>query len=361
MVKADSFQVLTGPLSETGMQRFISKELDPSSVVIITDAHTHEHCLAYLLTQVPVLQQARIIQIAHGEESKNIETCVHLWQTLIQFDCDRNTLIINLGGGVITDLGGFIAGTFKRGIRYINVPTTLLAQVDASVGNKTGIDLGTLKNQVGIFCPPEAVYVDTIFLKTLNKRELLSGFAEMIKHSLLDSAAHWKKVKDFSFNKLDNLAPLIEKSIAFKNSVIKKDPDEKGFRKILNFGHTIGHAIESFSLESDRKELKHGEAVAIGMIAELYLSVKKAGFPKHKTSEIESFIIGLYPVFPFDSTDINRLIEIMRSDKKNSSNRISFSLLKDIGNPGYDFYINGSEINEALVYYRHIAQHASRE
>lgn len=360
MAPTDSFEVTIGSLSESGFKSLLTKKTDVSGVVIFTDTHSHNHCLAYLLTQVSELQQARIIQIPHGEESKNIETCTHLWQTLIQMECDRKTVIINLGGGVITDMGGFVAGTFKRGVRFINVPTTLLAQVDASVGNKTGIDLGSLKNQVGIFCQPLAVYIDTHFLKTLNKRELLNGFAEMIKHSLLDGPAHWKKIKSFSFHELNALAPLIEKSVGFKSYIIKKDPEEKGLRKILNFGHTIGHALESFSLESDRKELKHGEAVAIGMIIELFLSVKKAGFPKEKVNEIESFILSLYPPFKFDTTDINRLIELMRSDKKNRGNRISFSLLKNIGEPEFDHFISGSEIHEALLYYRHISANVSQ-
>lgn len=340
MIQADTYQVLTGPLNETGCHSFITKNIHPSSIVIFTDSNTHELCLAYLLTQIPVLQQARIVEVPQGESSKNLETCTHMWNTLIQLGCDRQTLIVNLGGGMLTDMGGFVAGTFKRGVRFIHVPTTLLAQVDASVGNKTGVDLGSLKNQVGIFCSPQAVYIDTHFLKTLNKRELLNGFAEMIKHALLDSATHWKKIKSVSFNKLETLAPLIENSVSFKNSVIKKDPEEKGLRKILNFGHTIGHALESFSLETDRKELKHGEAVAIGMVVELYLSVKKAGFPKDLMDEIQSFILSLYQPFQFDNTDINRLIELMRSDKKNSGSQISFSLLKNIGEPGYDYFIN---------------------
>src|SRR5690606_32174448 len=205
-----------------------------------------------------------------GEENKNIDFCIGIWKMLLDFGAERNSLLINLGGGVVTDMGGFAASTYKRGIDFVQIPTTLLSQVDASIGGKTGIDLDTVKNIIGTFTQPEAVYINVDFLNTLDKRQLVSGFAEMIKHDFIFDASYFEDLKGFSFDRPDE--DLIYRSVGIKNEVVKQDPKESGLRKILNFGHTIGHAVETYSIDNDDNPLLHGEAIAVGMICEAYLS-----------------------------------------------------------------------------------------
>ena len=318
---------------------------------IIVDENSLQHCLPQLISKVEVLKTAEIIELESGEEHKNIDVCVELWEALSNMKIDRSSLIINLGGGVVSDLGGFVAATYKRGIDFIQIPTTLLAQVDASIGGKVGVDLDSLKNQVGVFSEPLGVFILTDLLETLPQRELLSGFAEVIKHALIANADYWKMIT--AKNALgDNLEKIIRTSIKIKSEIVQADPHEKGLRKILNFGHTIGHAIESYSMEHQPKRLLHGEAIAIGMICEAYLSYKHNGLAERELKEITSFIISVYGIIKVNSFDDDELIFYMKQDKKNKGDGINFSLLTKIGGATVDHHFDKNDISEALNYYR---------
>ncbi|EDP95815.1 putative 3-dehydroquinate synthase [Kordia algicida OT-1] len=304
--------------------------------------------MANLQTDIPV----EVIEIPAGEINKNIETCTGVWNVLSELDADRKSLMINVGGGVVTDLGGFVASTFKRGISYINVPTTLLSMVDASVGGKTGVDLGTLKNQIGVINTPEMVLIDTSFLATLPANEMRSGLAEMLKHGLIYDEAYWKKMIDLSNFTLEDLDGLIYESVVIKNNVVTEDPKENGLRKILNFGHTLGHAIESYFLTHETKEtLLHGEAIAIGMVLASYISNKQEGFSSEKLDEIKHVIIDMYGKVEFENADYETIIDLMKYDKKNSHGNINFVLLSDIGAPVLDKIVPNTTILEAFQFY----------
>jgi 3-dehydroquinate synthase len=301
-----------------------------SSIFILTDENTNEHCAPLLLPYLETETNIEIIEIEAGEVNKNIETCMQIWSILSDFNADRKSVIINLGGGVVTDLGGFIASTFKRGIDYINIPTTLLGMVDASIGGKNGVDLGNLKNQIGTITNPKMVYINSNYLKTLSQRELKSGLAEMLKHGLIYDENYWSEfqgIEELDFNKLDNL---IHKSVEIKNKIVSQDPTENGIRKALNFGHTLGHAIESFYLNSETP-LLHGEAIAIGMILESYLSVAKNLLTKTQFLEIKETIQSTYPKFMVQEQDIEPILDLLIHDKKNEYGKIQFTLLNKIG------------------------------
>lgn len=319
-----------------------------SKVFVLVDSNTEIHCL-------PLLQDALgdmefdVIEVTPGEENKNIDFCIGVWKMLLDFGADRNSIIINLGGGVITDMGGFAASTFKRGIDFVQVPTTLLSQVDASIGGKTGIDMDNVKNIIGTFTQPQAVFIHNAFLSTLDPRELRSGYAEVIKHGLIYDVNLFNKVKNI---KPAELSPeLIYRSVEIKNEVVKADPFEKGLRKILNFGHTIGHAVESYSLQHDKKPLLHGEAIAIGFICEAYLSAKKNKLTKEELREIIEAIRAVYPAYKVAKSSYSDLLELMKNDKKNSGGKISFSLLNKIGACDFDSYCTEVEILESLDFY----------
>lgn len=331
-----------------GELRHFLNEKHYSKVFVLVDSNTEIHCL-------PLLQEALgdihfdLIEVSPGEENKNIDFCIGIWRMLLDFGADRNSIMINLGGGVITDMGGFAASTFKRGIDFVQVPTTLLSQVDASVGGKTGIDMGDVKNIIGTFTQPKAVFIHAGFLKTLSERELRSGYAEVIKHGM---------IYDLNlFNSIRNLSPadlndqIIHRSVEIKNEVVIEDPLEKGLRKILNFGHTIGHAIESYSLRHDEMPLLHGEAIAIGFICEAWLSVKRNGLKQSELEEIVKILKGIYPAYKLDQSAYPELLEIMKNDKKNTAGKISFSLLTEIGKCGFDVFCTEDEIFESLDYY----------
>lgn len=323
-----------------------------SQLFILVDENSLRYCYPQLVERVKTFKDAEIIEIESGEDSKNIEVCIQIWATLSEFGANRKALFVNLGGGVIGDMGGFIASTFKRGIDFINIPTTLLSQVDASVGGKVGIDLNHLKNEIGVFNNPAAVFVNSDFLNTLDKRQLLSGYAEIIKHALIADAKYWKKVTQVNFSKLESFHELIERSIIIKNKIVTADPKEQNIRKFLNFGHTIGHAIETFSLEHDnRKHLLHGEAIAVGMICEAYLSNKICKLSDVELSEIVQFIIGRFKCVPLENMDMHRLLELMKHDKKNDTGDINFSLLSAIGKCEINKTAKPDLIKESLKYY----------
>lgn len=295
------------------------------------------------------LQEFDIIETDNGEENKSIDFCIGIWKTLLDFGADRKALMINLGGGVITDMGGFVASTYKRGIDFINIPTTLLSQVDASVGGKTGIDIDMIKNMVGTFAPPKGVFIETCFLQTLPPRESLSGFAEMIKHGLIQNAAYYQSIKTAGYQ---NINPqLIQQSVAIKNQVVTEDPQEHGLRKILNYGHTIGHAVESYSLNHDKNPLTHGEAIAIGMVCEAWLSTKYCNLPPAELDDIASYILSCYPKYHIANNSHKTLTSLMQSDKKNEDGFIMFSLLERIGHCTYNCKVTDGDIVESLKYY----------
>lgn len=324
-----------------------------SKLFVIVDSNTHEACLPKFMGELETDLGIEIIEIENGEVHKTIETCVGVWNALSELDADRKSLIINLGGGVVTDLGAFVASTFKRGIQFINVPTSLLAMVDASVGGKTGVDLGSLKNQVGVINIGAMVLIDTSYLDSLPVNELRSGYAEMLKHGLIKNEEYWNKLRDLSNLTLSNLDNLIYKSVIIKNDVVTKDPHEDGLRKTLNYGHTLGHAIESLFLEDHKKTtLLHGEAIAVGMVLATYISHKLIGFPEEKLKAVKTTMIDLYGKVEFKQEDYQLIIELLKFDKKNSHGNINFVLLHDIASPKIDCIVENKLIIEAFTYYK---------
>ena len=304
-----------------------------SKLFILVDSNTSRHCLPNFLAQVITELPIEIIEIEPGEEHKTIETCIEVWYALTDLGADRKCLIINLGGGVVSDLGGFVASTFKRGVEFINVPTSLLAMVDASIGGKTGVDLGVLKNQVGVINNPVAVLVDVAFLDTLPTEEMRSGLAEMLKHGLIADKDYWQQFTDLGGLTTDDLGEMIRRSIEIKNSIVTQDPSEKGLRKILNFGHTLGHAIESYFLGHPvKKRLLHGEAVAIGMVLESHIAFEKQLISPKEYSQIKSVVTSIFEKVFFDEKDITGITELLVHDKKNESGKVQFVLLDGIGN-----------------------------
>ena len=323
-----------------------------SKIFIIVDNNTHDHCLPHFMSKLETDLDCEIIEIEAGEVNKNIDTCVGVWNALSELGADRKSLIINVGGGVVTDLGGFVACTFKRGLKYINVPTSLLAMVDASVGGKTGVDLGALKNQVGVISSGDMVLVDTSFLDTLPQNQLKSGLAEMLKHGLIYDPLYWNKFLDLSNLSLIDLDDLIHASVQIKNTIVTADPYEHGLRKTLNFGHTLGHAVESYYLsETDKEQLLHGEAIAIGMIMETYISAELLGFPKQEMEIIKETFLKIFNKVSIDASDYDAIIELLKYDKKNEHGNINFVLLENIGVPKIDCLVENDLLIKAFEYY----------
>jgi 3-dehydroquinate synthase len=328
-------------------------ETNFSKLFILVDSNTHEFCLPKLMNNLETSLDIEIIEIENGEEHKTIDTCVGVWNALSELDADRKSLMLNLGGGVITDLGAFVASTFKRGIEYINVPTTLLSMVDASVGGKTGVDLGTLKNQIGVINSGAMVLIDTSYLYSLPANQLRSGYAEMLKHGLIQNEDYWNRLRNVSNLTLSHLDDLIYESVIIKNHVVTQDPRENGIRKTLNYGHTLGHAIESLFLEDTSKTtLLHGEAIAIGMVLATYISNKLLGFPEQKLNDVKSTMINLYGKVSFNENDYQNIINLLKFDKKNSHGNINFVLLNDIASCKIDCKVDNTFILEAFDFYK---------
>ena len=323
-----------------------------SKIFVIVDENTHEYCLPKFLSLLETNLVIEIIEIESGEINKNIDTCLGVWNALSELDADRKSLIINIGGGVITDLGGFIASTFKRGIDFIHVPTTLLAMVDASIGGKNGIDLGHLKNQIGVINPSKMVLVDTSFLNTLPENQMRSGMAEMLKHGLIFSEVYWNKFQSVKELDVQTLDKLIYESIEIKKAIVEKDPFENNLRKTLNYGHTLGHAIESYYLSNPSKTpLLHGEAVAIGMILATYISTELTGFSKEECSKIKDTILQIFDHRKVLEEDFHAIIELLKFDKKNEHGNINFVLLKKIGDTKINCQVDNNLIIKAFNYY----------
>lgn len=322
-----------------------------SSLFVLVDENTKQHCLTRFLAHTE-LNPTSVLVMQAGEENKHLSTCEKLWNELSSLGADRNSALINLGGGVVTDLGGFVACTFKRGIDFYNIPTTLLSMVDASVGGKTGIDLGALKNQIGIIQEPQQVVIDSQWLSTLPLEEVRSGFAEMLKHGLIADANYWGKLKGLVNLTPEVLSPYIKPSVAVKSEVVKEDPYEKGLRKILNFGHTLGHAIESYFLVTPSKQrLLHGEAIAIGMVLEAYLSIECCGLSPEEAKEIKLVFQQFYPQVEIKEEDVEAILALLRHDKKNKAGRINFVLLTKIGIPAIDVQVPQELFQKAFDFY----------
>lgn len=333
----------------------IITENNYSKIFILVDTNTHECCLSRLLSYIETDCVTEIIEIPDGEIHKTIETCSSVWSALSDLDGDRKSLLINLGGGVVTDLGGFVASCFKRGIDFVNIPTSLLAMVDASVGGKNGVDLGKLKNQIGVINNPKLVLIDTEYLTTLPQNQMRSGLAEMLKHGIIFSKPYWDKIKDLSKLTLSDLDYLIHESVIIKNTIVLEDPTEKGLRKTLNFGHTLGHAIESFYLENEAlPELLHGEAVAIGMILAAFISYKQENLPESDLKEITNVITNTFNKVIIKKEDQKEIMDLMKYDKKNTHGNINFVLITSIGKTTIDKKVSNDIIFEAFDYYNNL-------
>ena len=319
---------------------------------ILTDEHTHRLCLPQL-QNIPAIQDATEIIIGAEDVHKNLETLASVWQALSEQGATRHSLLINLGGGMVTDLGGFAAATFKRGIAYINIPTTLLSMVDASVGGKTGINFNGLKNEIGVFAPASSVLLETEFLRSLDAHNFFSGYAEMLKHGLISTPEHLAELLSFDTEQIDYAAlkAMVGRSVQVKENIVEQDPKEHGIRKALNLGHTIGHAFESLALAENRPVL-HGYAVAWGIVCELYLSHIKTGFPKEKMRQTIQFIKENYGAFAFNCKQYDRLYELMLHDKKNTAGIINFTLLKEVGDICLNQTADKETIFELLDFYR---------
>ena len=347
----------------TQQEVIISKNLEQSltaaiakcphdRLFVLTDTTTLE--LGWpKVRQFDCLKGSTMITIGATDEHKTLDTLTSVWTALQKGGATRHSLMVNLGGGMVTDLGGFAASTFKRGIQYINIPTTLLSMVDASVGGKTGINFGGLKNEIGVFNCASSVILDTEFLRTLDHQNIRSGYAEMLKHGLISNIRNWAELINFDLDHIDytHLQDMVAKSVAIKEEIVEKDPTEKGIRKALNLGHTVGHALESLALEENRTVL-HGYAVAWGLVSELYLSAKRMNFPKDKLQQTIQFIRENYGTFVFDCKEYDRLFDFMAHDKKNEAGIINFTLLGDIGDIRINQSANKEEIADMLDFYR---------
>lgn len=319
---------------------------------VLTDETTLKLCWP-LVSELPCLAEAQMITIGATDENKTLESLSHVWTELQRGGATRHSLMLNLGGGMVTDLGGFAASTFKRGIAYINVPTTLLSMVDASVGGKTGINFGGLKNEIGVFNCARSVILDTTFLRTLDYENLASGYAEMLKHGLISDVETWAELMRFDLQQADYelLRTMVAKSVAVKERIVDEDPLEHGIRKALNLGHTVGHAFESLAMAENRTVL-HGYAVAWGLVCELYLSVRHTGFPKNKLWQTLQFVKENYGKFSFDCKQYDRLYELMTHDKKNTAGVVNFTLLGEVGDIRINQTATREEIFDMLDFYR---------
>jgi 3-dehydroquinate synthase len=330
---------------QNDLLQFLSKK-NYSQIFVLADNNTAKFCYPLI---APGLPAHSLLKVAPGEEAKNLSTCIQIWQQMTDLQLDRHAVMIVLGGGVLGDMGGFCASTYKRGIDFILVPTTLLAQTDASIGGKLGVDFNSFKNHIGVFQQPALTMLHSGFLKTLPSAELRSGFAEIIKHCLISDESMWKNISKKTLEEQDWDA-LVKHSVAFKANVTTEDPREKGLRKILNAGHTIGHAVESYLLESGHRIL-HGEAIAIGMIAENYIAVKKQLLTREAFDETSAFILKIFGKVPLNDVQISAAAKLTVQDKKNKGNKILCVLLEGIGKARWDVEISEAEVKEALAFY----------
>ena len=351
-MSANNSVVVTDQLESalsTGIAAFPNDKL-----FLVTDENSASFCLP-LLCEIPRIENFKKIILPSGEENKLLSSVEKIWMFLSQNGADRKSLVVNLGGGMVTDLGSFAASTFKRGLPFINLPTTLLSQVDASVGGKTGFNFNGLKNEIGVINQPLRVIIDTRFLKTLDHENFISGYAEMIKHGLIHSQDHLAELRKFDLANPDysELQGIISHSVLIKNYFVEKDPHERNIRKALNFGHTVGHAFESLSLKNSQP-LLHGHAVAFGMIAELYLSRLQCGFADGIMNNLSHWLISVYGKYKITEADYEVLYELMGHDKKNEGKRINFTLIRSVGEVEINRDCSKEQIFEALDYFREL-------
>lgn len=340
-------QVEIGSILNGGFQSFL-KAFENQQILIIVDENTHDCCLEYLITSFPELERAEIMLLPNGEENKVMEVCFQVWQAFTEYKVERKDLVINLGGGVVTDMGGFIASVYKRGLTFIHIPTTLLGMVDAAIGGKNGIDLNGFKNQLGTITQPARVFVDAGFLSTLPPEEIFNGYAEMLKHALVGDAKLWEEIRHIQSEEALIQEAVILQSIRVKTNIIEQDPFEGGLRKKLNFGHTVGHALESYFFQST--PISHGHAVALGMIAESFISMKRGILSKEAYKDIESTIIRSFPMIELNADDVSIVISLMYQDKKNIAGQIRSCLLEGIGTCSFDHHLTEDEIGESLFH-----------
>ena len=336
---------------QTELQAFLAG-VDYDKLFLLTDTNTHEKCYP-LIQDIPLIKEAAPITVKASDLHKNLESLASIWTHLSNEGATRHSLLLNLGGGMVTDMGGFAGATFKRGIRTVNVPTTLMASVDAAVGGKTGINFNGLKNEIGAFYPPLCVFIDCEFLRTLDRDNILSGYAEMIKHGLISSMEVYTSVMLYDIDTMNYnyLNQLVAQSVAVKEDFVEQDPKEQGIRKALNFGHTVGHAYESLSFQKGTP-LLHGHAVAAGIVSELFLSHRVCGFPMEKLSQVVYYIKEYYAPFMFGCKEYDTLYELMTHDKKNEGGVINFTLLGQVGDVRINQHISKAQVLESLDFYR---------
>ena len=340
----DNIHFTTMPAGE--LKDFLSQKRY-SKICVLTDGNTHRHCYPMIQDGIP---GHCTVTVTPGEEAKNITTCMHIWQAMTDHALDRHSVLIVLGGGVLGDMGGFCAATYKRGIDFILIPTTLLSQVDASIGGKLGVDFDHYKNHIGVFQSPALTLINSDFLKTLPKAELRSGFAEVIKHCLISDTKMWKEVSSRQWE-TQEWQKVIKHSVDFKLKVVSEDPKERGLRKILNAGHTIGHAVESHLLNKNQKVL-HGEAVAAGLIMEAHIALKRGMLSDMDAGAINQYILKTFGKIGIPEKDDNTILQLMTQDKKNKGNKILCVLLEGIGKARWDCEISNDEVKWALSFYR---------
>jgi len=347
-IKSNYSLIEIGDLYSSGLVKLIEENYRSSRIGIMVDENTHDCCLDYILSIHPKFENSEIILLPIGEENKVMEVCFQVWEALTEYNFSRKDLIINLGGGVVTDMGGFIASIYKRGMDFIHIPTSLLGMVDASIGGKTGIDLGNYKNQLGVINHPKAIFIDPSFLDTLPAEEIIYGYAEMLKHALIRDKILWEEIKyvnnDADLTSLD----ILVKSIKIKVDIIDEDPLEGGLRKILNFGHTIGHGLEGYYF--GKSNLAHGHCVALGLCAEAYLSWQKGLLNKEDYIDIENCIRRSFHFISISAEEITEILKLVHNDKKNSEDQIKCCLISGIGSCLYDQIVTENEIANSLFH-----------
>ncbi|MGI4835152.1 MAG: 3-dehydroquinate synthase [Janthinobacterium lividum] len=339
-----------GPEALPALAAFLTQAA-PSRLLVLADANTA--CACYPLLQ-PHLPAHELLAIEPGEAYKTLATCEVVWSWLTAQQADRHALLLCLGGGVVTDLGGFCAATYKRGIQCVGVPTTLLAQVDAAVGGKTGVDFQGFKNHIGVFQAPAGVFIEPAFLKTLPAEELRSGYAEVIKHALIADAAAFEALQGLDLAAAPAWAPIIRHSVAIKQGIVAQDPHERGPRKLLNFGHTVGHALESYLLTQPGREVRHGEAIAAGLLCESWLSVQRGLLPAAALGEVEALVARSFAKISFITLELEAIAAYATHDKKNEAGRIKCTLLAGLGQGVFDHVITLAEVAGSLQYYQQL-------
>ena len=338
-------EIFVGSIQESNFSKLLSTKYAHAKKAILVDSNTNEQCLPYLFSILDGLEDAEIIELPPGEENKHMQFCHSVWEALSEMEFGRKDILICAGGGVICDMGGFIASIYKRGMNCMYIPTSLLGMVDASLGGKTGVDLGSFKNQLGTFSFPSQVYIDSTFLQTLPEKELLNGWSEMLKHGLVYSSNHFLSLSAGKTDLWTN--ELIQESLLIKSTIVEKDPFEKGERKLLNFGHTVGHAIEGHLLHTDRK-MDHGLAVAHGMLVESRVSVLMNLLSEEDFHQIEEVLKRFFTFQSFSQDEVDAFVQLMTQDKKRVGNTSRFTLLKAIGNGVYDIVVSDEVVQDGL-------------